>query len=152
MMKHMLLMAQEELGVFEDINFKNKDTAGWEVFWMLLGAYLLGLLTYWLIHRYYHGSGETPEAASRVANDDADDLTIIEGIGPKIKELLNDADIHTFEDLAGASRSDVKQILEDAGPRFRMHEPKSWIRQAGLAAEGKFSELEELQERLNAGR
>lgn len=81
-----------------------------------------------------------------------DDLKKIEGIGPKINELLNNAGIHTFEQLSEQSRDYIKELLNAAGPQFRMHEPESWPHQAKLAAKGDWEELKKYQNFLNAGR
>lgn len=74
--------------------------------------------------------------------DGTDDLTRLEGIGPKICALLHAAGIHTFEQLAAASVARLAEILRAAGPRFRMHDPASWPSQARLAAEGRWAELD----------
>ena len=81
-----------------------------------------------------------------------DDLTRIEGIGPKIAELLNADGIVTFAGLAAASRERLVAILEGGGPRYQMHDPTSWPAQADLAAAGRWDELNELQDRLSGGR
>jgi predicted flap endonuclease-1-like 5' DNA nuclease len=82
----------------------------------------------------------------------ADDLTIIEGIGPKIAELLINADISTFAKLAATKPTDIKAVLEAAGKRYQMHDPSTWPQQAALARDGKTAELNQLQDQLNAGR
>ena len=81
-----------------------------------------------------------------------DDLKLVEGIGPKIEGLLNDAGIHTWQELADALAEKIQAILDDAGPRYRMHDPTTWARQAKLAAEGKWEELETLQDSLKGGK
>ena len=81
-----------------------------------------------------------------------DDLKMVEGIGPKIEGLLHDAGIMTWADLANAPTEKVQQILDDAGPRYRMHQPTTWAKQAKLADEGKWEELEAYQDRLDGGR
>jgi len=81
-----------------------------------------------------------------------DDLKKIEGIGPKIQELLNNAGIFSFKDLSKQSRDVIKQLLDDAGPQFRMHEPESWPHQAKLAAKNEWKELEKYQDFLISGR
>ncbi len=80
------------------------------------------------------------------------DLTLIEGIGPKIKELLTKAGISNLEQLAAANPADVKKSLTDAGPRYKMHDPSSWTAQAKLAAAGKMDELKALQAELKGGK
>ena len=76
----------------------------------------------------------------------------IEGIGPKISQLLIDAGIPTFAKLAVASQTRLKKILADAGNRYKMHNPGTWPQQAKLAKMGKWAELKKLQDDLNGGR
>ena len=82
----------------------------------------------------------------------ADDLTVIEGIGPKIASLCNDAGIVTFAQLADAPVTQLSEILHAAGPRFSMHKPDTWGQQAALARDGKFDELKALQDALDGGK
>ncbi len=80
-----------------------------------------------------------------------DDLKIIEGIGPKIEGILQDAGIKTFAELAAASVSQLEKIVrEDAGIRIAF--PDTWPEQAQLAADEKWAELEKLQDELKGGR
>ena len=81
-----------------------------------------------------------------------DDLKLVEGIGPKIAEIFTEAGIGTWEALSKTSVDRLKEILEGAGSRYKMHDPTSWPQQAQLAAEGKFEELETLQDNLKGGR
>ncbi|MEM1322949.1 MAG: 50S ribosomal protein L21 [Bacteroidota bacterium] len=81
-----------------------------------------------------------------------DILRKIEGIGPKIEQLLYDAGITTFTRLATTQPEAIKEILINAGPRFRMHNPGSWPAQAQLAADKNWEELKALQDRLKGGR
>jgi large subunit ribosomal protein L27 len=81
-----------------------------------------------------------------------DDLKIVEGIGPKIEGLLNDAGINTWADLANAPLDKVQAILDEAGPRYRMHDPATWAKQAKMAAEEQWEELEAYQAKLDGGR
>jgi len=80
------------------------------------------------------------------------DLKKIEGIGPKIAELLTNAGLPTFTDVAGASPEKLKEILTEAGSRYQMHDPTTWPDQAKLAADGKWDELETLQDNLKGGK
>ncbi len=91
-----------------------------------------------------------PSSAPPIAT--MDDLTLIEGIGPKIEGLLKAAGINTFAQLARSSTDTLKQILTDAGPRFRMHNPTTWPQQAQLAANGDIESLKTLQDELKGGR
>ena len=81
-----------------------------------------------------------------------DNLKIIEGIGPKIEQLLNDKGILTFGQLADTSSHVLNDILRAAGPRFQVHDATSWPQQAALARDEKWTELKELQDRLLGGR
>lgn len=83
---------------------------------------------------------------TELKNTGADDFTKIEGIGPKIQEVLNSHDIKTFEQLHNSRRSTLKQYLEQAGPQFMMHEPESWPHQAGMAHKGEWDKLREYQD------
>lgn len=82
----------------------------------------------------------------------ADDLKIIEGIGPKIEEILNAEGVKTFARLAATSAVNLKEWLEARGPRFQMHDPTTWPEQAALARDGKWDELKKWQDELNKGR
>jgi predicted flap endonuclease-1-like 5' DNA nuclease len=81
----------------------------------------------------------------------ADDLKKIEGIGPKIAGLLNEAGISTFAQLAKASPKKLADVLQAAGARFRLAKPDTWQEQAKLAAAGKDAELKKLQDELKGG-
>ena len=81
-----------------------------------------------------------------------DDLKMIEGVGPKIEGLLKDGGITTWEELANAPTEKVQAILDEAGPRYRMHSPATWAKQAKLAHEAKWEELEAFQDHLDGGR
>lgn len=81
-----------------------------------------------------------------------DDFKIIEGIGPKMATILNEAGIVTFKQLAGTKVATIKEVLAAAGPRFKMHDPSNWAAQAKLAAAGKMDELKTLKAELKAGK
>ncbi len=81
-----------------------------------------------------------------------DDLKIVEGIGPKIEELLNAEGIYTWRQLSRTNVEVIKRILTEAGPRFKMHNPTTWARQSEYAADGRFAELKVWQDELNGGK
>ncbi len=81
-----------------------------------------------------------------------DDLTKIEGIGPKISELIKAGGIKTFADLAKTDPSVIKGLLNEAGPRYKMHDPASWPLQAGMAARGEWDALEKWQDEHDGGK
>ena len=80
-----------------------------------------------------------------------DDLKLIEGIGPKIAGLLNEAGISTFAQLAAASVDDLRLLLEKAGLQH-IADPATWPEQAALAARGDLQALQTLQDSLKGGR
>ncbi len=81
-----------------------------------------------------------------------DDLKKIEGIGPKIASILTENGIGTFELLSQSKVKDLESILKDAGPRYAMHKPKTWPKQAKLANQGKWDALKKLQDELDGGK
>jgi ribosomal protein L13 len=89
---------------------------------------------------------KAPKAVKSTGNDD---LKIIEGIGPKIAELLVSRGIVTFADLASADVANVATILDEAG--LSSHKPDTWAQQAALARDGKFEELEVMKKELDGG-
>lgn len=80
-----------------------------------------------------------------------DDLTIIEGIGPKIQELFKNNGITNWEILSQTSEEKLKKILISGGERFAIHNPSTWPRQATLAHQGKWQELKQWQNTLFGG-
>jgi len=92
---------------------------------------------------------EAPKAAPKKTSKKGDDLKKIEGIGPKIAETLTAAGIATFADLAKAKPANISEII--AGVRGN-HVPDTWPQQAQLAADGKWDELKELQDKLDGGK
>ncbi len=93
----------------------------------------------------------TPKAAAPI-DVKPDDLTKIEGIGPKINGLLNAGGYNTFADLSVAKVAGLKKILNDAGSRYTMHDPTTWPKQAKLAAQGQWEVLAKLQDELKGGK
>ena len=81
----------------------------------------------------------------------ADDLTKVEGIGPKAAEALVAAGVATFADLAKAKPDAIKTMLTDASSRLAHLEPGSWPKQAKMAADGKWEELKEWQDNTKGG-
>ncbi len=92
----------------------------------------------------------TTNEASEETSSEADDLTKIEGIGPKIAEVFAANGVKTFEDLSASKVGDLRTILADNG--LSGHEPKSWSKQATLAKHGKWDELKVLQDELDGGK
>jgi large subunit ribosomal protein L21 len=93
---------------------------------------------------------EAPKAAKK-ATAKADDLTKIEGAGPKAAEALVNAGFDTFAKIAGATPEQLSAILTEASSRLSHIVTETWPKQAALAAEGKWDELKELQDKLDGG-
>jgi predicted flap endonuclease-1-like 5' DNA nuclease len=144
--------------------------------WLLILALLVVafvLLIWWVRRRRAAKAAPTPKLAAPVAPprpaevkpipapapmpkpeplkpSKPDDLTILEGIGPKITGVLQAAGITTFAQLAATDVSRLYQILDAAKMQFI--EPGSWPEQAKLAADGKWDALKTLQDQLKGGR
>ncbi len=83
--------------------------------------------------------------------DGSDDLELIEGIGPKIAELLKAAGIDTFDALAKAPVEKVQEVLEAGGNKFNLAKPETWAEQAALAAAGDWAAFDKLTRELVGG-
>ncbi len=133
----------------------------------LLLAFLLGLLLGWWIwgccrkrkevdHRNVATSSIAPVASTASTmvlpkGIKLNDLKIVEGIGPKIAEILQNNGIKTWVDLADTHPDKIKEYLAAAGSRFQMANPGSWPKQARMAAEGKWDELQKWQDEHDHG-
>ncbi|MGB6267701.1 MAG: 50S ribosomal protein L21 [Olleya sp.] len=89
------------------------------------------------------------KAAAKKATGKADDLTKVEGIGPKIASTLVEAGISTFAELAKTDAAKIAEII--SGVRGN-HVPDTWPAQAQLAADGKWDELNKWQDELDGGK
>jgi predicted flap endonuclease-1-like 5' DNA nuclease len=112
----------------------------------ILGG-LVAIIFWWLINRQGSQSIEYPQDEILLPNDQdgreltpsvglklqVDDLKKIEGIGPKIESVLQEAGIRTYAQLAVTGADRLKLILKDAGVRAA---PDTWPEQARLAAVG----------------
>ena len=88
----------------------------------------------------------------KVAKVIFDDFKIIEGIGPQIEKILYQAGIQTYGQLSALSSEKISEILIASNPRFKLHEPGTWPRQAALAAAGNWQKLKEWQNVLDGGK
>ncbi len=96
---------------------------------------------------------DEPEAkVASVKAPKLNDLKIVEGIGPKIEQLLQEGGINTWVELSEAPVERLREILEAAGSRYQIHDPSTWPAQAKFAVAGQWSELKEYQDMLIGGR
>ena len=94
---------------------------------------------------------EAPVAKVKATKSGADDLKVVEGIGPKMEKALHAAGIVTFENLAAASEDQINAAIVAAGMRFAPSVP-TWAEQASYAVKGDFAGLEAFQKTLVGGR
>jgi predicted flap endonuclease-1-like 5' DNA nuclease len=121
-----------------------------------------------LPHRVSHGPTPRPVTAESPAFSDPeedhdqtlpavapinvkpDDLSIVEGIGPKINQVLHAAGIQSLFQLSESEVADLKEILNAAG--LKLADPTTWPEQARLAIAGDLETLKALQDTLRGGR
>ena len=150
-------------------------------FWwgISLGSLLVFLVWWWLQQEESEESGKTavrlkqivlpddeaeaePETPETVEVEDleaatepklegvTEDLQVIEGIGPRSAQALSQAGVTSFAKLAEMTPVAIQDLLRGAGVRVPF--PETWPEQAVLAADGKWDELETLQDTLQGGR
>ncbi len=91
---------------------------------------------------------ETKKAPVKKKSSKGDDLKKIEGIGPKIAQTLNDSGITTFVALSKTTSEKISEIIAEVRGN---HVTDTWPKQAEMAAEGKWDELKEWQDKLDGG-
>jgi len=125
------------------------DTSLSWLLWVALVFFALMVVVGWLVSR---NKGSKPEVQNEAHEEkkSADDLTKLEGIGPKVAKVLNGIEIVSFTDLAGAEVAKVQEALDAAGMQYM--NPEGWIEQAKLAAAGDTEGLAKLQDELKGGR
>ena len=92
-----------------------------------------------------------PKKETKAKASKADDLTKIEGVGPKAAEYLTAAGLDTYAKVAKAKADKMKEILTTASSRMGHLDPTSWPKQAKMAADGKWDELKEWQDNTKGG-
>lgn len=120
--------------------------------WVVLGIFLILVLVGWWTSRNKGEQVETPVEAHVAPQTEksADDLTKLEGIGPKVSKILAEAGYTSFADLAKADAAEVDKVLD--ANKLQMMDSAGWIDQAKLAAAGDMEGLAKLQDELKGGR
>ena len=77
-----------------------------------------------------------------------DNLQIIEGIGPKMEEILKLNGVDTFSKLSNSSVNEIRSILDTYGDKYRIIDPTDWSSQARFAKDERWDELIDFQHRL----
>ena len=85
------------------------------------------------------------------SSSNPNDLKVVEGVGPKIEGLLKADGINNWAELAAADVARIQTILDNAGSRYKLAQPRTWPQQAGLAAAGNWAALKALQDDLKGG-
>ncbi|MGB5376675.1 hypothetical protein [Muriicola sp.] len=80
------------------------------------------------------------------------DLSLVEGIGPKIRSLFHNFEINTWQALSETSVAKCQEVLDSGGDRYKVHDPASWPMQAKMAAEGKWKDLAKWQHEHKHGK
>jgi len=87
------------------------------------------------------------------ANAMQDDLSFLDGIGPKVSAVLRFAGITSFSRLASTDMDRIREILEAENPNLlRLTDPSTWPEQARMAADGDWEALSALQNDLKSAR
>lgn len=118
--------------------------------WLLVLIVLLVIAWWYFRSQRSESAPVKMESAPHPTPAADDDLTMIEGIGPKISAILRSAGITAFSQLAAMDADRVREILEQGG--IRLVDTRTWTEQASLAAAGDQEGLEALQDRLKGGR
>lgn len=64
---------------------------------------------------------------------DSTNLTLINGVGPKMEALLKKEGYPTLESISKATVADLKKVLDRADARYRLLNPESWVKDAKKA-------------------
>ncbi len=108
------------------------------------------------LDKYQKGSELNVERANAVGfnvtyKEGRNDFTVIEGIGPKINDLIHDDGIHTYSELALTDVAHIQKILDKAGPAFTLAKPDTWPAQSNFAAGNQWEALKAWQGVLDGG-
>ncbi len=89
------------------------------------------------------------KAPAKKETQKADDLTKVEGIGPKTAEAIIAAGVKTFADLAKKTSKEITEMISEVRGS---HVTDTWAEQAGMAAAGKWDELKVWQDEHDGGK
>lgn len=112
------------------------------------GTHVLGFSEGLSVHKPFNAALASSVLHRKVEEDD---LKVIEGIGPKAEQLFKTSGILTWKGLSETSVERCNQILNKAGEQFAKYNPGTWPRQARLAYEGKWRDLQVWQQALHGG-
>ena len=122
----------------------------WWVWLIVLTLIIIVVLLVALQEKPQEQTQEVVEKRIQSDTHPVEDLTRIEGIGPKINATLQQKGITSFQKLAETSVDDLQKILDEVN--IRLAKPTTWPDQSALAAAGKWEDLQKLQDELKGGR
>jgi hypothetical protein len=133
---------------------KTSNLFAWSIGFMFAFILTVGLILWLLEQKKEEGTTyikiKEPATTAEPPLPEPEDLSRIEGIGPKINTVLHESGIITYSQLSKTTVSRLQEILGAAGlARFN---PETWPEQAALAAKGDWDGLARLQEKLQGGR
>jgi predicted flap endonuclease-1-like 5' DNA nuclease len=86
------------------------------------------------------------------ANVKPNDFKVIEGVGPKIENLLKGEGIITWKKLSKIKLEDIQVVLDNAGSSYKLANPSTWPKQAKMASNGDWTSLRNYQDKLKGGK
>ena len=96
---------------------------------------------------------KTADAISQVTGEvKLKELQAIEGIGPKISQLLADQGVVDLAALAETQVERLQEILGEAGARYKLADPSTWPEQAKVGVGKGLKALKSFQQSLKGGR
>lgn len=95
-----------------------------------------------------NATGKATAVTTKTRKTSKIDFTVLEGVGPKICQLLVKAGYKNFATLSTAKVGDLRKVLESAGSRYKMHDPSNWAKQAKMASKDQWSKLNAFQASL----
>lgn len=91
-------------------------------------------------------------ATKKAAKAEGDNLTVIEGIGPKTQAALYNSSITTYAQIASASAEDLHRIVKIENNVQIVGDAATWPKQAQFLVDGDAEGLKAYQDRLVGGR
>lgn len=88
----------------------------------------------------------------KASKGEGDNLTVIEGIGPKTQAALNQSGITTFAQIANMSADELYQIVKVESNVQIVGDAATWPKQAQFLVDGDAEGLRAYQDRLVGGR
>ena len=92
------------------------------------------------------------KSTTKKRSTQSDDLTRINGIGPKIAVYLDSNGVKTFQRLAKFEESKLRLLVQKSGIRVSQDDPSMWIEQAKLAQKSDWEVLKKLQQKQKGKR